>query len=102
MSDPDWSGTRPDLSDGQTESEQSNKHRYYKTGTCFWQSIRDTYGVEALHNIFRMMHIEQRDDLPVFPFSPETNDLLMRTYFVPVTGPGIWDLVSPYGIFPIE
>jgi hypothetical protein len=102
LSDPEWSGARPDPNDGQGESEQSNKYRYYKTGTCFWQSIRDAYGADVLRTIFRLMHMDQRDDLPVFPFSAETNDLLMRTYFVPVTGPGVWDLVAPYGILPAE
>jgi hypothetical protein len=102
LSDPDWSGTRPDPNDEEDEGKQSNKDRYYKTGTCFWQSIRDAYGTDVLHTIFRLMHMEQRNDLPVFPFSAETNDLLMRTYFIPVTGPGVWDLVAPYGILPAE
>jgi len=101
LSDPDW-GVRPDPNEKRDEGEQSNKDRYYKTGTCFWQSIRDTYGTDVLRTIFRLMHIEQQYDLPVFPFSAETNDLLMRSYFVPVTGPDVWDLVAPYGIIPTE
>ena len=101
LSDPNW-GARPDPNEKRSEGKQSNKDRYYKTGTCFWQSIRDAYGADVLHTIFRLMHIEQRDDLPVFPFSAETNDLLMRTYFVPITGPGVWALVAPYGVLPAE
>ncbi len=101
LSDPDW-GVRPNPNEKRGEGEQSNKDRYYKTGTCFWQSIRDTYGADILRTIFRLMNIEQRDDLPVFPFSAETNDLLIRTYFVPVTGPDVWSLVAPYGILSTE
>jgi hypothetical protein len=101
LSDPDW-GTRPDPDDDRGEGGQSNKGRYYKTGTCFWQSIRDAYGPDILRTIFRLMHLNQRDDLPVFPFSAQTNDLLIRTYFVPVTGPEVWALVAPYGVVPTQ
>jgi len=99
LSDPDW-GVRPDPDDEGGASGQSNKDRYYKTGTCFWQSIREVYGPDVLRVIFRRMHLEPRDDVPIFPFSPETNDLLMRTYFVPITGPEVWALVAPYGVVP--
>ena len=100
LSDPSW-GERPDPNADRGEGGGSNKDRYYKTGTCFWQSIRDAYGADVLRTIFRRMHLERRDDLPVFPFSRETNDLLMRTYFVPVTGPEVWALVARYGVVPL-
>ena len=99
MSDPDW-GTRPEPGkdrEGGTTG-QSNKGRYYKTGTGFWQGLRDSFGADALRVVFRRMHLNQRDDLPIFPFSTETNDRLIRAYFEPVLGPDVWALVERYGV----
>lgn len=79
----------------------SNKDRYYKTGTYFWQSLHDVYGAEVLKTVFRRMHVEPREDLPVFPFSSATNDLLIRTYFLPIMEPEVWALVERYGIVPM-
>ena len=103
LSDPDW-GVRPDPDDDRERAPnaESNKGRYYKTGTCFWQTIRDTYGADAIQMIFRDMYLNPREDLPIFPFSSETNERLMRIYFEPVLGPEVWALVEPYGIRQLQ
>jgi hypothetical protein len=99
LSDPDWAGERP--GEGE-EGRDSNKSRYYDTGTCFWQSLMEAYGEEQLRLVFQKMHLEPRDDLPNFPFSAEINDRLMRVYFVPVLGESVWPLVARYGVTPID
>ena len=102
LSDPNWSGERPDPGEepDPDEGTQSNKGRYYKTGTCFWQSLMEVYGADALRAVQQKMHAEPRDDLPVFPFSAATNRLLIQTYFEPLLGAGVWPLIERYGISP--
>lgn len=99
LSDPNWSSDRPEPgSDAGPNTGAENKSRYYKTGTCFWQSIRDEFGQDALRQVMQKMHAEPRDDLPTFPFSAQSNELLIRSYFEPIMGPQVWPLIERYGI----
>jgi hypothetical protein len=99
LSDPNWSSTRPEPgADAGPNTGAENKSRYYKTGTCFWQSLHQAFGGDALRQVMQKMHAEPRDDLPVFPFSAATNELLIRSYFEPVMGQQVWPIIERYGI----
>jgi hypothetical protein len=104
LSDPDWSGERPDPGEEPDPNNNGavNKSRYYKTGTCFWQSLIEAYGDDALRQVMQKMHAEPSDELAPFPFSAEANALLIGTYFEPILGDGVWSLIARYGIEPIR
>ena len=58
------------------------------------------FGQEAIHQVLLAMHTEPRDDLPVFPFSAQTNRLLIQSYFEPIMGPEVWEHIARFGIRP--
>ncbi|MDP7039646.1 MAG: hypothetical protein QGI45_10845 [Myxococcota bacterium] len=87
-----------DLSDNNWQG--GNKHLYYKTGTCFWQLLTDEYGGEKIRNVARSLAASPLEAVGNFPFSAETNALIINHHFIPYLGDDVWEKIARFGIEP--
>ena len=85
-----------DLSDNNWEG--GNKHLYYKTGACFWKVLSDAYDPHKLRGVTRSLIASPLEEVGVFPFSAQTNALIINHHFVPYLGDSVWQKIARFGI----
>lgn len=85
-----------DLSDQNWEG--GNKHLYYKTGACFWKVLTDAYGTNKMRDVTRSLGAFPLEAVSTFPFSSETNALIINHHFVPYLDDDVWHKIARFGI----
>lgn len=78
--------------------EGGNKHLYYKTGACFWKILTDAYDTNKLREVTRSLAASPLEEVGVFPFSAQTNALIINHHFVPYLDVNVWPKIARFGI----
>lgn len=73
----------------------------YPTGECFWQILEETYGRQAIPEIFARLQYLSRTDLVSYSLEGHTDqqvlDRTMTNAVVPVVGPTAWSVFAGFG-----